>query len=49
MYKVLQGVEPAPEDVTPQCVLDALLAQGLEPAKPGYTRQRIVLMKASVG
>ena len=46
---MLQGVEPAPEDVTPQCVLDALLAQGLEPAKPGYTRQRIVLMKASVG
>ena len=45
MYKVLQGVEPAPEDVTPQCVLDALVTQGLDPSKPGYARQRIVLMK----
>ena len=49
MYRVLQGEEPAPENITPQCVLDALVAQGLGPANPGYARQRIALMKASVG
>ena len=48
MYRVLQGAEPAPENVTPQCVLDALGAQGLHPAKPAYARQRIALMKVCV-
>jgi len=49
MYKVLNGTLPAPEHVTPQWILDALAAQGLDPSKPGYARQRIVMMDVSRG
>ena len=51
MYKVIQGSVPIPEDITPQCVLDALVAQGLNPVKKdyNYTCRRSALMTVSAG
>ena len=48
MYRILQGSLTIPEDVTPQCVLDALAAQGLKPGAYAYTRQREALMRVRV-